>query len=123
MRGVLADRPIGYRPPESHLEARVQRILREAGLPPFDRQVDVGDDDGWIARVDFLCRPLRVIVFVDGDRWHSGLVDRLGDRPQQTRLERTGFIIVRVPESMVFTYPRALVDMVRASIGPIGRAG
>jgi hypothetical protein len=37
MRIVLDERPIGYRAPESHLEARVQRILIGGGLRNFER--------------------------------------------------------------------------------------
>jgi hypothetical protein len=42
MRIVLEERPIGYRPPESHLESRVQQILRGAGLHGFERRSGCG---------------------------------------------------------------------------------
>jgi very-short-patch-repair endonuclease len=106
MRIVLEERPIGYRPPESHLESRVQQILRGAGLHGFERQIDVGDDDGWIGRVDFLERDTGTILQADGDRWHSQLVDRLADAAQTERLERAGFHVVRVTEAQVWMRPR-----------------
>jgi very-short-patch-repair endonuclease len=114
MRDVLRERPPGYRPPESHLEARVQRIITDAGLPCPERQVDLGDDDGWIARVDFLCRHLNLVLFVDGDFWHSALTDRAGDAAQQQRLERAGFQVERIAETTVFFDPHSIPRLIRA---------
>ena len=103
---------MGYRPPESHLEARVQKIVVDGGLPAPERQVDVGDDDGWIARVDFLFRALRLILFVDGDFWHSTISDRAADADQQARLERAGFQVERISEATVFLEPHMIVRRV-----------
>jgi very-short-patch-repair endonuclease len=113
MREVLADRPPGYRPPESHLEARAQDILRKAGFWTFARQVDIGDDDGWIARVDFLDRAIRLVLQVDSDRWHAGLSDRLHDACQDHRATRAGYTVVRVTETQVWMRPHEVVDAVR----------
>ena len=57
MGALLLKRPVGYRPPESGLEARFMQILADAGEPPLERQVDLGGHD-WIGRVDFLDRAL-----------------------------------------------------------------
>lgn len=124
MREVLRERPVGYRPPESHLEARTQHILREAGLPAFERQVDVGDEAGWIGRVDFLYSPRQLILMVDGDRWHSALLDRLADDAQTARLVRAGFGVIRVSEAQVWLRPRQVVDSVKHALyGPSARIG
>jgi very-short-patch-repair endonuclease len=122
MREVLRDRPMGYRPPESHLEARTQHILRKAGLPEFERQVDVGDEAGWIGRVDFLYRPRHLILMVDGHRWHSALLDRLADDAQSARLVRAGFEVIRVSESQVWLSPDQVVARVKGALyGPPDR--
>ena len=39
-------------PTESYLETRVVQVLRDAGLPTFDRQVELADEEGFIGRVD-----------------------------------------------------------------------
>jgi very-short-patch-repair endonuclease len=114
MRAVLDERPPGYRPPESHLESRVQVLLRRAGLWGFERQIDIGDDDGWIGRVDFYERDTLTILQVDGDRWHTGLVDRLTDAAQVARLERAGFAVIRVTEGQVWLRPDEVGMAVRA---------
>src|SRR5690606_25206503 len=53
MRQVLEPRGLDYVPPASALESRVEQILARAGEPPLRRQVDTGDGDRWIGRVDF----------------------------------------------------------------------
>jgi very-short-patch-repair endonuclease len=116
MRTVLGERPIGYRAPESHLEARVQQILRSGGLPEFERQVDVGDDEGWIGRVDFLHRPSGFILQADGDRWHTQLLDRLADAAQVERLERAGYCVRRVTETQVWMRPRQVLEVAREHV-------
>jgi very-short-patch-repair endonuclease len=113
MRLVLADRPIGYRPPESALEARVAKALVDDGLSAPERQVDLGDDDGWVARVDLYYRELRLVIFVDGDFWHSMLSDRAGDARQQARLERAGFRVERIDEKTAYLDPRSICRLVR----------
>ncbi|HEX7094752.1 MAG TPA: hypothetical protein VF183_02640 [Acidimicrobiales bacterium] len=117
MREVLERRPIGYRAPESRLELRVEEIVRLAGLPLPERQVDIGDEDGWIARVDYLWRVSRFVLQVDGSRWHTMLFDRLADEEQQRRLERAGYRVRRVTEAMVYRHPRDVVVIVREGLG------
>jgi very-short-patch-repair endonuclease len=113
MRAVLDDRPIGYVAPETHLECRVRDILQRAGLRDFDRQVDVGDDDGWIGRVDFLHRPSGFILMADGDRWHRQLVDRITDAEQHRRLAAAGYRLDRVTETQVWMRPHEVVATAR----------
>jgi very-short-patch-repair endonuclease len=116
MREVLEVRGHDYRPPESNLERRVMKALSDGGLPPFERQVDVGDHEGWIARVDFLCRALRFVLLVDGDRWHSMLSDRAADDRQAMRLERAGYTVWRIPETVALSPPAHIVASVREGL-------
>jgi very-short-patch-repair endonuclease len=122
MRVVLDERGTEYRPPESNLERRVMDVLATAGFPAFDRQVDVGDESGWIARVDFLCRSLRFILFVDGDRWHSTISDRAADHHQALRLDRAGFSVWRISEALALGPSARLADSVRDGLRLARRA-
>ncbi|HEY6533179.1 MAG TPA: type IV toxin-antitoxin system AbiEi family antitoxin domain-containing protein [Acidimicrobiales bacterium] len=113
MREVLAERPVDYVPPESNLEARVESLLRDHGLPEMRRQVELGGRE-WLGRVDFVAADLPLVVFVDGERWHSSLLDRAADARQQAELEAAGFVVVRIPEYDVWHSVPAFVDRVRA---------
>jgi very-short-patch-repair endonuclease len=112
MREVLAERPIGYVPPESNLEARMQKIMRDHDLPAMRRQVDLGGRE-WLGRVDFLAVDGPLVVFVDGEHWHSSVLDRAADARQQAALEAEGFVVVRVPEFEVWHDVPAAVARVR----------
>jgi very-short-patch-repair endonuclease len=112
---LIEARPPGYRPAESGLERRFEKIMADAGEAPFERQVDLGDHDGWIGRVDFVDRARRIVVEVQSDLFHSGLVDRARDRERIARLRRAGWIVVEVWEDEIWQRPNRVVAKVRAA--------
>jgi very-short-patch-repair endonuclease len=114
VRALLAARADGYVPPASGLEARLARILDEAGEEPLDRQVDVGGHE-WLGRVDFLDRRLRIVVEVDSDVHHTSLLDRKHDRRRDESLTAAGWRVVRVPEGQVWRRPHEAVATIRAA--------
>ncbi len=113
MRQVLATRGLDYVPPASNLEARVGKILADAGLPEMRRQVDTGDERGWIGRVDLRDGELPLIVEVQSERFHSSLIDRQVDEQRIARLERAGFVVVEVTDVQVWHRPHELLAAVR----------
>ncbi|MCC6437674.1 MAG: DUF559 domain-containing protein [Acidimicrobiales bacterium] len=113
---VLAERPDGAPPTESYLETRFAQVLRAAGLPQFDRQVELFDDRGEIGRVDF--RRDHVIAELVGKQWH---LDRFNaDHARYARLTAAGYRLLpftfddveRRPEHVARTVDGAL------SLGP-----
>lgn len=115
LRALLDSLPEGYVPPASNLEGRVRTILAEAGIPPMRPQVDLGDQERWRGRVDFLAVDLPVVLEVDGDRFHSALSDRRADEERQQGLERAGFLVERVSEFEVWHRRHVVVERVRAA--------
>src|SRR3954471_3115047 len=53
LRRLLLARGTRYVAPESELESKLIELVAVHGLPEPRRQVDLGDADGWIGRVDF----------------------------------------------------------------------
>jgi Protein of unknown function (DUF559) len=94
-RQLLEERAEDYVPPESELEARFIDLTRAFGLAKPECQVDLGDDDGWIGRVDFLFRGARLVVEVDGAAFHDGLLDRRHDAERDRRLSAAGWTVLR----------------------------
>ena len=86
MRRLLADRSDGYIPPASETEARFRDLVREAGLPDPVRQLDVGDDEAWIGRVDVAYPPARLLIELDSRRHHSSKLDVEADAARDRRL-------------------------------------
>jgi hypothetical protein len=114
MRQVLATRGLDYVPPASNLEARVIKLLRDAGLPEMRRQVDLGDAAGWIGRVDLRAVDLPLVLEVQSERFHTSLVDRQLDARRIERLERAGFVVVEVTDVQVWHRPHELIQAVRS---------
>jgi hypothetical protein len=113
MRDVLADRGLDYVPPASNLEGRVADILKGQGHSELRRQVDTGDDESWIARVDFADTELPFRLEVQSERFHASLLDTRTDRERKARLEAAGFVTVVVTDDEVWHYPDVVVEKVR----------
>ena len=101
VRELLANRGPDYIPPDSGLEGRFRDLLERAGLPPMQRQIDVGGDR-WLARVDFHNRELGLIVQIDSELYHSALIDKRTDDEQTEALRRAGFEVLRFTDFQVW---------------------
>lgn len=116
MRLLLADRADGYVAPESGLEARVLELVRSAGLPEPVRQLDVGDGDGWVGRVDLAYPDRRLVIEIDSVIHHSTLVDRRADAVRDRRLQAAGWRVERITEDELGR-PGALAERLRRLLG------
>jgi very-short-patch-repair endonuclease len=115
LRRLVDERGPDYRPPESGLESRVVQILREGGLR-FRRQVDLGDEDQWIGRCDFVAESAPVVLEVQSELYHSALLDVARDEARRARLEAAGFTVVEVTDVEVWTRPTVVVSRVRKAL-------
>jgi hypothetical protein len=98
LHGVLGRRPLGAPPTESYLETRGIQVLRHAGLPTGERQVEIYDDGTFVARVDLQLSE-RVLVEFDGRAFHDRDPDDTArDRRRWTTLTTLGY------EVAVFTF-------------------
>ena len=116
MRGLIDELLVAGAPAGSSLELRAEQILQDCGLGAIERQVELGDDDGMIGRVDFADRRLRVVVEVDSDRFHGGLVDRELDEARNRRLARAGWTVIRIDERELWWGREALEERLRSAV-------
>ncbi len=98
----------------SGLEARFLRVLRRAGLPQPRRQVDLGGE-GWAGRVDFVFDDVSLVIEVNGDWHHSGVVDVRRDQERAARLAAAGFRVLPLHEQLVRKDPDEVARLVRAA--------
>jgi very-short-patch-repair endonuclease len=112
MRTLLGERDEDYRPPESNLEARVQQLLHDAGYGRFRRQIDSGNEETWLGRMDFRDPELPLVLQVDSDRFHMALVDQRADLEQTAALERAGYVVVRIEEYDVWHARHRVIERV-----------
>ncbi len=66
---------------ESALETRLSRLLRHQRLPQPQHQVEVCDEQGFVARVDFAYPEVKIAIEVQSRRWHSDWPARCADGP------------------------------------------
>lgn len=103
MRRLIAERPVDYVPPQSGLEARVERLARDVGLN-LRRQVNVGVDE-WIGRVDFEIEGCSDLIEVLSERYHSALLDRKADAERFVSLQSTGRRLLTIWDADVWSNP------------------
>jgi hypothetical protein len=117
VRRVLAEVSAGARSaPEAAL---LQSLRRLRGIPPYALNVDVHAADGrWLARPDVVFFDCRVIVEVDGWRWHRDPERQRADVRRHTRLEAEGWTVLRYAAAAVLASP----DEVAREIAAVVRA-
>ncbi|MEX2625211.1 MAG: hypothetical protein WD651_15955 [Acidimicrobiia bacterium] len=104
VRCMLAVRPPDYVAPQSGLESRVERLALDVGVQ-LRRQVDVGDDLGWIGRVDYELDDCTDVIEVLSDRYHSALLDRTADSIRFARLQASGRRLLTIWDHDVWSRP------------------
>ncbi|HZN13515.1 MAG TPA: hypothetical protein VFB78_04550 [Acidimicrobiales bacterium] len=102
MRLLLKVRPIDYRPPASNLELRFFDILERHGEPLPEPQIDLGDEVGWIGRVDCRCSDVPLVVEIQSDRYHLAPLDAATDEQRFARLRAAGFHVLPLTEHEVW---------------------
>lgn len=114
MRQILADRPLDYRPPESGNEIRFQVLCDRMGIA-VRRQVEIGDDDYFVTRVDFQDVDFPQIVYrIQSARWHGAVSHARDDAAQKTRLAGR-FDMVDIWDRDLWRNPDKVMDTVRAA--------
>ena len=108
MRSLIEARGAHYRPPESGAEGRFRELAASWGYRGFELQVDVGVEDRWIGRVDFIDRAARVVVEVDPAPFHTSLLDVAHDEERRAALRRAGLQVCSVTERDLFHRPQEL---------------
>jgi hypothetical protein len=114
-RQILEDRGQGYVAPASELERTARALFAEAGLPPSEYEVDLGGA-GWVGRVDCLWRAARLVVELDGRRYHEGRTAREDDRRRDNELMALGWRVLRFTWDDLRDRPHQVVAQIRAAL-------
>ena len=115
MRVLLNERAGHYVAPASELEAEFRELVRKHQLPEPRAQVDLGDEDDWIGRVDYLFAG-GVVVETDGRRYHSALLDVQADADRDARLRASGRRVLRLTWQDITQRPELCVAAIRAEL-------
>ena len=108
---VLTERLIHGELSDSKLEAAFHKLLVLAGLDQFDYHLNV---EGY--EVDFAHVPARVIIEVDGWKYHSSRDAFVRDRWRDATLAANGWIVLRFTWRQVIEQPNGVIARVRATL-------
>lgn len=113
LRTVLDQRALGAAPPDSILEPRMARLLRDHGLPPAAFQHDVRDAGRFVGRVDFAYPDLHIAIEVDGSESHASPRALQADLHRQNGLVVLGWTVLRFTWADVVRRPKRVASEVR----------
>lgn len=101
LRAVLHDHAPGEPVPESKLERAFIEFADKYRLPPFARQVNLPGRDHRPGRVDFFWPDVRLIIELDGRRWHARFADFDRDHKRDLHFLGMGYPTARITWAML----------------------
>jgi very-short-patch-repair endonuclease len=108
LRGLLDGDPALTR---SEAESRLLALLRAAGLAPTAVNARIGRYE-----VDFLWRPQRLVVEVDGYGYHGTRAAFERDRLRDAELQAAGYRVMRVTWRQLVNRPEALIARIAQAL-------
>lgn len=96
MRELVVERARLGTFPTSPLETVVLQMLIDCGLPMPELQHRIFDEEGLVARPDFVYLEQGLVIEAHSRLWHEGKRVRDDDAARDARLRRAGFSVVYV---------------------------
>jgi len=106
----------GYVPPNGFLAAKYRDLCIAHGLPIGAIEINTGDDERWIGRVDVIYRDARLIVELDSRRWHNTRDGFESDRVRTNDLVLAGWRVIRITWRMLHDHPERVVALIRRAL-------
>jgi very-short-patch-repair endonuclease len=94
---VLKELEDGAKPTRSGLEDAAVNVLRRHRFPHFETDAHPPGTPEWV-EVDVIFPAQRLILEIDGDRWHDTPFRRRFDARKQALLEAAGYRVLRLAE-------------------------
>jgi hypothetical protein len=116
LRAVLHDHAPGSPIPESKLEQRFIEFAAKYGFPTLSRQVNLPGRDQQPGRVDFMLPGIKLIIELDGRRWHARFTDFDRDHQRDLHFLSLGYPTARITWTMLTEAPDTVAaDLLAAS--------
>jgi very-short-patch-repair endonuclease len=104
--------------PQSVMETRMDRLIRQSRLPLPVRQLSIADDRGAeVGRVDFAYPGRKLVIECHSYRWHSGRRKWHRDLYRNNELTRLGWRILYFTWAQIRDEPESVVDRIRSELG------
>ncbi len=102
---------------ESALEDRFRRLVATSGLPPPTAQHCVDDGSAIVCRADFAYPDRRILIELDGERYHMDREAFQNDRMKQNRVHALGWVVYRFTWEQVMNTPDAVIATLACALG------
>jgi very-short-patch-repair endonuclease len=112
MRQILTKIGPDYVAPASGLETRIVQLCERVGLSPLRRQVNLGDGERWIGRVDFVAPDVPFVLEAQSERFHTSDLDRQLDGTRIARLEAAGYVVGQVWDEDIWYRPDKVIGTI-----------
>lgn len=112
----LVESRMGEAVDESALERAFFRAFRSVSLPRPDRQVEIYDEHGFIARVDFAYPGPKIAIELDSRRFHLNAIAFEADRRKRNRLELAGWTVLAFTWEVVMHDPALVLAQIEAAL-------
>jgi predicted transcriptional regulator of viral defense system len=113
LRAVIADGPA---PTRSDLEDLALDLLDSAEIPRPEVNPKLRLD-GREIRPDLLFRTQRIVIELDGRRWHHDPLTQRDDADKQAILEAHGYRVLRITWWQIVGHPQQTLRRIRAALG------
>lgn len=117
LRELLRQRDDGCTIPLNVLGRRFLKLIRNSGLDEPEKQMPVVSDTSSRWRLDFAYPQHKVLIEVDGGRWHSGRQQRNSDRRRDNSMNVRGWTVLRFTWEDVVHDPLYVVERVKRALG------
>lgn len=111
IRRLIRDRTATADRTESALERKFLNLVRDAGLPLPEAQYVLRDRGRPFARADFAYPAQRLIVELDGYRYHSGKARWERDLDRRNRIQSLGWTVLNVTWGQLEQSPDKIVSL------------
>jgi hypothetical protein len=113
---LLVARGDGYVAPASELERMFLDIVIAAHLPLPERELNLGDGDSWIGRVEFVYPHAKLLIEIDGRMYHTALLDQKHDKNRRNRFNAAGWRVLQIDYEMLIQRPHHVAELVRSAL-------
>lgn len=117
LRDLLGVRGEGLAVPLTVLERQFLKVVRNGGLDEPAKQVNVKSDTTNTWRLDFVYRQHKVLIEVDGRRWHAGRPRVKSDMRRDNVMNVRGWIVLRFTWEDIMHEPEYVLDQIRRALG------
>ncbi|MGH2697765.1 MAG: DUF559 domain-containing protein [Actinomycetota bacterium] len=117
LRRLLEVRGDGAMVPTTILETKLVRLLRTGKVPVALPQHRFREHGKLVARVDFAYPDQRLVIEVDGSRWHAGRRARVKDAERDNYLNLQGWTVLRFTWFDLVQRPDYVLAQIRRALG------